>query len=966
MSQKINDKNLIELIKGSVQPITREMFGGLNDENALLDATDDEILKVNAVLNRVLQEMKSRSVVFSLENLQKKVYENKELPQVQKTNDILEEILVNYNKYNSDDEIICLGNPLMGIYTTRNQIEKEIELVELVSKKNPHVDYAIEEDLIQKVIKENPLISDQQKRATYACTFYNYRYSMVEGYAGAGKSFTMASVSKIYQSLGYVLRGITLSWKAAEVLKIETKMPCISMSSFISEKNKQIENKEDPFSNKEMIIVDEAGLIGLNQMLQFLKIVDASKHPVKVIFSGDTQQLEPIGEPNALELVRRVMGQDNHAIINEIRRQKSASHRNAVLLLKDGHSGKALYTYYQQEAIKFCNDAEHVKNKVLQDYLSAVKNNKDETNLIICYENKMVHDLNDRIRQIMINVGQVNDKTEIEIPIYREENGIRLNINKKFAVGDRIYFTQNDKKNFLYDKKTGEQLNIFLSNRLNGKISKISGNQYDGYDITVDIQIDKDKVAAVDINTKKYSYQNKCYIDYNYAITAYSSQGQTVDRVFLVDSKRIDRRNAYVLCSRHRDALQIYLNKSELVEDMIKAKKYQDEIDFENNGSTLSMLNHLSERWGRPSNQQSAIIKFLDAVDEIKEINARYRTHINLNNLDEDYLDKRMKLRSEMSKVRKNNTLIQSVSEFPILDNYEYYIKPSDKVDLEELRKIKNVYNENASGYDTIPLKDIKSYQVNDVIDEELFTELKGKYFDIGRGGKLNMICKIGEHVVSKYNVFGKDALQTGYPFLITPSANSLNKTVIICQDLNEMLNYMKEFYLNKESYRNNPTIIWGATDTNYKYIFNALNDKNIIMIGDEQFKKEQFYKITHSLRGYAIDTKFENFTRNDIDDELWSKIDRKQIEKVIFSHNNFKELSFIKTNYEANHVNKFIDNEGNISNDVLERFIIDEKLLTQETINNQVKPFRSYNRLSSNIISNRKPPTSNLTRNQF
>jgi len=48
--------------------------------------------------------------------------------------------------------------------------------------------------------------------------------SVVEGAAGAGKSYTMEAVKAVYESQGYTLHGLALSWSAAGVLSEEAKI----------------------------------------------------------------------------------------------------------------------------------------------------------------------------------------------------------------------------------------------------------------------------------------------------------------------------------------------------------------------------------------------------------------------------------------------------------------------------------------------------------------------------------------------------------------------------------------------------------------------------------------------------------------------------------------------------------------------------------------------------------------------
>ena len=77
------------------------------------------------------------------------------------------------------------------------------------------------------------------------------------------------------------------------------------------------------------------------------------------------------------------------------------------------------------------------------------------------------------------------------------------------------------------------------------------------------------------------------HLDYGYAVTSHSSQGQTADRVLVhIDTDRageqlVNRRLAYVAVSRGRYDAQIYTNdKSQLAETLSRDVSHRSAIDF--------------------------------------------------------------------------------------------------------------------------------------------------------------------------------------------------------------------------------------------------------------------------------------------------------------------------------------------------------------------------------------------------
>jgi hypothetical protein len=128
------------------------------------------------------------------------------------------------------------------------------------------------------------------------------------------------------------------------------------------------------------------------------------------------------------------------------------------------------------------------------------------------------------------------------VTLYREAG-------RAFSEGDRIQFTAPNRDQH-------------VANRELGTIARIddSGN----------LRIRLDAGRAITLNIRENPH-----LDYGYAVTSHSSQGQTADRVLIhVDTeqggeKLVNRRLAYVAVSRGRYDAQIYTNdKTSLAEDL--------------------------------------------------------------------------------------------------------------------------------------------------------------------------------------------------------------------------------------------------------------------------------------------------------------------------------------------------------------------------------------------------------------
>ena len=93
-------------------------------------------------------------------------------------------------------------------------------------------------------------------------------------------------------------------------------------------------------------------------------------------------------------------------------------------------------------------------------------------------------------------------------------------------------------------------------------------------------------------------------IDYGYAMTIASAQGLTVDRAFLLADDRPARETIYPAATRHREGLDIYVNRSPLVFD-IAERRPEDQADMP--VTDADMRAYLAERWSRSQPKEAAL-----------------------------------------------------------------------------------------------------------------------------------------------------------------------------------------------------------------------------------------------------------------------------------------------------------------------------------------------------------------------
>jgi hypothetical protein len=156
----------------------------------------------------------------------------------------------------------------------------------------------------------------------------------------------------------------------------------------------------------------------------------------------------------------------------------------------------------------------------------------------------------------------------------KRENGEQVSYDPRRLHGVTLYretergFSQGDRVQFTAPNRARH-----IANRELGTIEKI--------DDRGNLQLRLDSGRSVAFNIK-----DNPHLDYGYAVTSHSSQGQTADRVLVhVDTeqaggKLVNRRLAYVAVSRGRYDTQLYTNdKTHLTEQLSRDVSHRSAIE---------------------------------------------------------------------------------------------------------------------------------------------------------------------------------------------------------------------------------------------------------------------------------------------------------------------------------------------------------------------------------------------------
>ena len=103
--------------------------------------------------------------------------------------------------------------------------------------------------------------------------------------------------------------------------------------------------------------------------------------------------------------------------------------------------------------------------------------------------------------------------------------------------------------------------------------------------------------------TEIVDWHGKVRLDYGYALTIASAQGLTVDRCFLLANRRPSRETIYPAATRHRDRLDIYVDRAP-VEAAIRARRSEDTAGDPVTDAEVTA--HLARAWSRERRKEAA------------------------------------------------------------------------------------------------------------------------------------------------------------------------------------------------------------------------------------------------------------------------------------------------------------------------------------------------------------------------
>jgi len=443
-------------------------------------------------------------------------------------------------------------------------------------------------------------LDDDQKSAIRHILQSRDRVIMLRGKAGTGKTTLMQETVEAIEKTGTKVFAFAPSAEASRgVLRNDGFKDADTVAMLLKDTRKQ------RAAAGQVIWIDEAGLLGSKTITDVFTLAD--KLQSRVLLSGDRYQHGSVERGAALRLLEEEAG-IKPADVRQIHRQKGR-YREAVKLLAEGKIGDGFKSLDDLGWIREIAGLERYK-QIAADYVRAVLDKK--TSLVISPTHAEGNRITGEIRQQLRQAGKLKGR-ERSVQVLRNlhlteaERGDAVNLfpsyvlvfhqnAKGYTRGQRLPVADSPSlpldhagKYQVYQSGSmtlaaGDMVRITQNGfSADGKHRLDNGSTYriKSFDPTGDIIFDNGWRISKDFG----------HLDYGYVTTSHSSQGKTVQRVFVGQGYESlpasSREQLYVSASRAKEQVIFYTgNKQEMLEAVSRSDERITATEFVGRGAS--------------------------------------------------------------------------------------------------------------------------------------------------------------------------------------------------------------------------------------------------------------------------------------------------------------------------------------------------------------------------------------------
>lgn len=475
-------------------------------------------------------------------------------------------------------------------FTTPAMMELERETIDRMRSGQGRYAELVTNSTRETIAREYDHLNEGQRRAVHEILASRDQVMALEGTAGTGKTTALAAIRDAAERESYHVEGFAPTSRAAHKLA-EAGIESSTLQHHLA---RGVEEPRSP-DQKRLYVLDESSLASTTQMHTFLGRLGPDD---RVLLVGDVRQHEAVDAGRPYRQLQE--GGIHTARLDEIVRQRDPELKAVVEQLSRGDVQTAVERLDHQGRVHEIAPREERLTAIANEYA------KDpHATLVVSPDNQSRQDLNDVIHRTMQREGHVDhDEHRAPVLVPRQEiTGADRQWAERYEEGDVVRYSRgsktlgiqagdyarvehvdaktnqvtvrtDDERTLSYDPRRLQGVTLYreterafaagdrvqstapdrareVANRELGSVERIDPNG------RMEIRWDSGRTSAFEAGERRH-------LDYGYAVTSHSSQGQTADRVLVhVETKRageklVNRRLAYVALSRGRYDAQLY------------------------------------------------------------------------------------------------------------------------------------------------------------------------------------------------------------------------------------------------------------------------------------------------------------------------------------------------------------------------------------------------------------------------
>ncbi|MGH1384294.1 MobF family relaxase [Kordia sp.] len=494
---------------------------------------------------------------------------------------------------NARENILRADIDSVTYITTHEMVRAEEHMIRLATQGKSSVS-----PIHQNYKIKQGFLNEQQQAAIQKLLNSFDQVNILKGFAGVGKTSSLIEINEAVQQKNKKLIALAPSSQAAKQLT-KKGFESGTIAGFLINEKKQEELRNN------ILLVDEAGMVGVKTMTQLLEL--GEKYNAKTILSGDIAQHNSVEFGDALRILEQ-KAKLQTARIDKIVRQKPNEYKRAVELLANGQIRKGYQALEKMNAIKEIPEHDKRIEAIADGYINSIQSKKSA--LIISPTHNEGDMINNVVRHKLKQKGIIKgkerefttlknlsftDSQKLDTKLYNDNQIIRFINHQKGGykaakpyevlpskpnqpiqikdtdTGEILPLPHQKPHNYNVYKKTKTQLAKGDSIRLTQNSETIEGSKMnngmvyniEGFTRTGDLKLSNGKIIQKDNGHYKHAYCE----------TSYSSQGKDAQHVYVSMSDLsfggASKESFYVSVSRGKEKATIFTSDRDALKSSI-------------------------------------------------------------------------------------------------------------------------------------------------------------------------------------------------------------------------------------------------------------------------------------------------------------------------------------------------------------------------------------------------------------